>query len=101
MQRLLRKFETAKDLVPRPQAQRAEAHLRYGVIYYGSTSPVAMDEAFGMSPRRARATTSTGCASAPSCSIPAQGRWCEVGIADHRADRRRVVVRRTRRVCAR
>jgi 2-oxoglutarate ferredoxin oxidoreductase subunit alpha len=47
MQRLLRKFETAKDLVPRPLQANAEKPTRYGVIYYGSTSP-AMDEAIHM-----------------------------------------------------
>jgi 2-oxoglutarate/2-oxoacid ferredoxin oxidoreductase subunit alpha len=44
MQRLLRKFETAKDLVPRPLIANSSAQTRYGVIYFGSTSP-AMDEA--------------------------------------------------------
>jgi 2-oxoglutarate ferredoxin oxidoreductase subunit alpha len=44
MQRLLRKFETAKGLVPRPVRRDADKPTRYGVIYYGSTSP-AMDEA--------------------------------------------------------
>jgi 2-oxoglutarate/2-oxoacid ferredoxin oxidoreductase subunit alpha len=44
MQRLLRKFETAKDLVPRPLQATAAKPTKYGVIYYGSTSP-AMDEA--------------------------------------------------------
>ena len=44
MQRLLRKFETAKNLVPRPLRRDAGKPTRYGVIYYGSTSP-AMDEA--------------------------------------------------------
>jgi 2-oxoglutarate ferredoxin oxidoreductase subunit alpha len=47
MQRLLRKFETAKDLVPRPLQANAEKPTKYGVIYYGSTSP-AMDEAIHM-----------------------------------------------------
>jgi 2-oxoglutarate ferredoxin oxidoreductase subunit alpha len=47
MQRLLRKFETAKDLVPRPLQANAGKPTRYGVIYYGSTSP-AMDEAIHM-----------------------------------------------------
>ena len=47
MQRLLRKFETAKDLVPRPLRADAEKPTRYGVIYFGSTAP-AMDEAIGM-----------------------------------------------------
>jgi 2-oxoglutarate ferredoxin oxidoreductase subunit alpha len=47
MQRLLRKFETAKDLVPRPLQANAQKPTKYGVIYYGSTSP-AMDEAIGL-----------------------------------------------------
>src|SRR5246127_2883096 len=44
MQRLLRKFDTAKGLVPRPVRRDADKPTRYGVIYYGSTRP-AMDEA--------------------------------------------------------
>jgi 2-oxoglutarate ferredoxin oxidoreductase subunit alpha len=44
MQRLLRKFETAKDLVPRPLRANAAKPTRFGVIYFGSTSP-AMNEA--------------------------------------------------------
>jgi 2-oxoglutarate ferredoxin oxidoreductase subunit alpha len=44
MQRLLRKFETAKGLVPRPVRCNAEKPTKYGVLYYGSTAP-AMDEA--------------------------------------------------------
>jgi 2-oxoglutarate ferredoxin oxidoreductase subunit alpha len=44
MQRLLRKFETAKRLVPSPVRHDAAKPTRHGVIYYGSTSP-AMDEA--------------------------------------------------------
>ena len=47
MQRLLRKFETAKGLVPRPVRRDAEKPTKYGVIYYGSTAP-AMDEAIAM-----------------------------------------------------
>jgi 2-oxoglutarate ferredoxin oxidoreductase subunit alpha len=47
MQRLLRKFETAKALVPRPIRKNADKPTRYGVIYYGSTSP-AMNEAIHM-----------------------------------------------------
>jgi len=54
MQRLLRKFETAKDLVPRPLQANAEKPTKYGVIYYGSTSP-AMDEAIGMIEARGQA----------------------------------------------
>ncbi len=47
MQRLLRKFDTAKDLVPRPLLANATKPTKYGVIYFGSTSP-AMDEAIQM-----------------------------------------------------
>jgi 2-oxoglutarate/2-oxoacid ferredoxin oxidoreductase subunit alpha len=47
MQRLLRKFETAKEIVPRPVLRTAEQSTPYGVIYYGSTSLV-MDEALGL-----------------------------------------------------
>ncbi|WP_439576980.1 2-oxoacid:acceptor oxidoreductase subunit alpha [Elioraea sp.] len=46
MQRLLRKFETAKELVPGPIEQTAARTTPYGVIYYGSTS-AAMREALG------------------------------------------------------
>jgi len=45
MLRLLRKFETAKSMVPAPVVRNAAEKAKYGVIYYGSTS-VAMDEAF-------------------------------------------------------
>jgi 2-oxoglutarate ferredoxin oxidoreductase subunit alpha len=54
MQRLLRKFETAKDLVPRPLQANAERPTKYGVIYYGSTAP-AMDEAIHMIESRGQA----------------------------------------------
>src|SRR5436853_273238 len=47
MQRLLRKFETAQDMVPRPLQANAQKPTKYGVIYYGSTAP-AMDEAIGL-----------------------------------------------------
>jgi 2-oxoglutarate ferredoxin oxidoreductase subunit alpha len=47
MERLRRKFETAKKLVPAPIVQRAAQPTRYGAIYYGSTSP-AMAEAFAL-----------------------------------------------------
>jgi 2-oxoglutarate/2-oxoacid ferredoxin oxidoreductase subunit alpha len=38
MQRLLRKFETAKTLVPKPLLYPAEKPARFGAIFYGSTS---------------------------------------------------------------
>ena len=46
MQRLLRKFDSARTLVPAPVIKPAQsgATARYGAIYYGSTSP-AMAEA--------------------------------------------------------
>jgi 2-oxoglutarate ferredoxin oxidoreductase subunit alpha len=44
MQRLLRKFETAKSLVPKPLRTDAKDPTRCGVIYFGSTAP-AMREA--------------------------------------------------------
>ena len=47
MERLRRKFETAKKLVPAPILQSASQPTRYGAIYYGSTSP-AMAEAYAL-----------------------------------------------------
>jgi 2-oxoglutarate/2-oxoacid ferredoxin oxidoreductase subunit alpha len=47
MQRLLRKFETAKSLVPAPIVQRSAQKTQCGVIYFGSTSP-AMKEALAV-----------------------------------------------------
>jgi 2-oxoglutarate ferredoxin oxidoreductase subunit alpha len=44
MLRLLKKFDTAKQLVPRPIARTAKEPTTLGAIYFGSTSP-AMDEA--------------------------------------------------------
>jgi 2-oxoglutarate ferredoxin oxidoreductase subunit alpha len=44
MQRLLRKFETAKSLVPKPLLYPAERPARFGAIFYGSTS-ASMQEA--------------------------------------------------------
>ncbi len=47
MERLRRKFETAKKLVPAPIVQRASQPSRFGAIHYGSTS-AAMAEAFAL-----------------------------------------------------
>lgn len=44
MERLLRKFQTAADLVPQPVFRKAAKDTDLGVIYYGSTTP-AMREA--------------------------------------------------------
>lgn len=44
MERLLKKFETAKGLVPQPVARPAGKPTQFGALYFGSTSP-AMDEA--------------------------------------------------------
>jgi 2-oxoglutarate ferredoxin oxidoreductase subunit alpha len=47
VERLLRKFETAKALVPQPLLKSAARPTRFGILYYGSTSP-ALDEAFDL-----------------------------------------------------
>jgi 2-oxoglutarate ferredoxin oxidoreductase subunit alpha len=47
VQRLLRKFETAKTLIPAPVLRPASGPTREGVIYFGSTAP-AMHEALDM-----------------------------------------------------
>jgi 2-oxoglutarate ferredoxin oxidoreductase subunit alpha len=47
MQRLLRKWDTAKTIVPEPIRRDASVSAADGVIYFGSTTP-AMDEALGV-----------------------------------------------------
>jgi 2-oxoglutarate ferredoxin oxidoreductase subunit alpha len=47
MQRLLKKFDSARSLVPAPVERRSGEGARYGAVYYGSTSP-AMDEAIAV-----------------------------------------------------
>ena len=47
MQRLLRKFETAKSYVPAPLLDKAGDGARYGVLHYGSTA-APMEEAIDM-----------------------------------------------------
>ncbi len=44
MERLLKKFKTAADLVPQPLLRKAQQATKLGVIYFGSTAP-AMREA--------------------------------------------------------
>ncbi|MDP2678686.1 MAG: 2-oxoacid:acceptor oxidoreductase subunit alpha [Rhodoferax sp.] len=44
MERLLRKFKTAANLVPQPVFRKAAEPTKLGIIYYGSTTP-AMREA--------------------------------------------------------
>jgi len=44
MERLLRKFETARALLPRPRLRKARQSTRTGVIHFGSTG-ASMDEA--------------------------------------------------------
>ena len=51
VQRLLRKFDTAKKLVPAPLLYPAEKPARFGAIFYGSTSP-AMQEALDVLAQR-------------------------------------------------
>ncbi len=47
MQRLLKKFETAKDYIPEPVLRKSAKGSRFGVVYYGSTA-AAMDEALAI-----------------------------------------------------
>ncbi len=44
--RLLRKFETAKKMIPAPVRRDAKQKSKYGVLYFGSTAP-SMHEALG------------------------------------------------------
>ena len=44
MERLVKKFETAKELVPKPVVRQGAKSSKFGVLYFGSTSP-AMTEA--------------------------------------------------------
>ncbi len=46
MERLLRKFETAKSLIPAPVNRPAKRRTPHGVLYFGSTS-AAMNESLG------------------------------------------------------
>ncbi len=46
VQRLLRKFETAKKMIPAPIRRDAKQKSKYGVLYFGSTAP-SMHEALG------------------------------------------------------
>src|SRR5688572_6533568 len=46
MERLLKKFDFAKTIVPKPILTPSREPARFGVIYYGSTSPL-MHEALG------------------------------------------------------
>jgi 2-oxoglutarate ferredoxin oxidoreductase subunit alpha len=43
MERLLRKFDTAKALVPKPVLRQAAMPATDGVIYFGSTSPAMLE----------------------------------------------------------
>jgi 2-oxoglutarate ferredoxin oxidoreductase subunit alpha len=43
MERLLKKFDTAKALVPQPILRKAPQRTKYGALYFGSTAP-AMSE---------------------------------------------------------
>ncbi|MBV9859901.1 MAG: 2-oxoacid:acceptor oxidoreductase subunit alpha [Alphaproteobacteria bacterium] len=43
VQRLLRKFETAKRLVPRPVTREAREATRFGALYFGSTAPAMIE----------------------------------------------------------
>jgi len=43
MQRLLRKFETAKSLVPAPVIEHAAKKAKHGLIYFGSSAPAVRE----------------------------------------------------------
>ncbi len=43
MDRLLKKFATAKKLVPAPILREAKQPTKFGVLYYGSTSPAMVE----------------------------------------------------------
>lgn len=43
MQRLLRKFETAKSLVPQPVIERAKERTKCSLIYFGSSAPAVRE----------------------------------------------------------
>ncbi|GIX30270.1 MAG: ferredoxin oxidoreductase [Porticoccaceae bacterium] len=43
MERLLRKFETAKSLVPKPEFRPARQETREGVIFFGTSTPAALE----------------------------------------------------------
>lgn len=43
MERLLKKFETAKALVPQPVVSQSDVPSRHGAIYFGSTSPAMLE----------------------------------------------------------
>jgi len=48
MQRLVRKFESAQDMVPRPLQANAAKPTKYGVIYFGSTAPAMKRAVIGV-----------------------------------------------------
>jgi 2-oxoglutarate/2-oxoacid ferredoxin oxidoreductase subunit alpha len=43
MERLQKKFETAKELLPKPIEKKAAKSTKFGVIHFGSTSPAMME----------------------------------------------------------
>jgi len=45
MDRLLKKFETAKTLVPAPETRPSPVKTKFGAIYYGSTAPAMLEAA--------------------------------------------------------
>jgi 2-oxoglutarate ferredoxin oxidoreductase subunit alpha len=51
VERLLRKFDTAKGMVPQPIVRQAKKPAKHGAIFFGSTSP-AMAEAIEMLEQR-------------------------------------------------
>ena len=67
MQRLLRKFETAKTAgAASPLLTPAEKPARFGAIFYGSTSPAMYGGARRARPRAASTSMRCGCAASRS-----------------------------------
>jgi 2-oxoglutarate ferredoxin oxidoreductase subunit alpha len=87
MQRLQKKFRTARNLLPAPVLGRTHKSARFGVIYYGSTAP-AMEEALERSRTTARCSTSCACAPSPSTTTVAAfiARYDKVFVVEQNRD---------------
>jgi 2-oxoglutarate ferredoxin oxidoreductase subunit alpha len=51
VERLLRKFESARDLVPQPVVHKSAHKTRFGILYFGSTSPPMAEALAGLEAR--------------------------------------------------
>ena len=68
MERLLKKFETAKSLIPKPVARLAKRRTPHGVIYYGSTTPAMHESLELLEGGRLSTWTPCACAASPSAT---------------------------------